>query len=224
MTTTIQLSELRTAAQRQADMENSSFVSDAEWNQYINDANSEMFDIFVTQYEDYAISTTTINVVANTESYALPSDFYKLRGAFVKNGNTRIRLEKFNLDEIADWTNESVQEPYWGTALRYRILGSNIYFSPMPQGAQTVELFYVPEVTKLSSDTDTLEYPTVNGWEQFIILGAAIRARIKEESNVQELMILQQQTKNRIMEAASSRDAHRPQKVRDVFATGWGRF
>ena len=54
-------SDLRTRARRRADMENSTFVSDAEIQDYLNSSISELHDFMVKSYEDYFVSEQTYN-------------------------------------------------------------------------------------------------------------------------------------------------------------------
>ena len=56
---TLTLANLITGVRRRADMEGSTFVSDAEIVDYINVAMAEVHDILVTKFEDYYVSTQT---------------------------------------------------------------------------------------------------------------------------------------------------------------------
>jgi len=52
----ITLSQLRTRCKQQADMENSTFISDTELNNYINESIEELRDILIKNFgEDYYV-------------------------------------------------------------------------------------------------------------------------------------------------------------------------
>lgn len=216
MANTTTLAQLRTTARRRADMENSTFVSDAELNDYINDAGSELYDLLVTMYRQYFHQTTTVTLVANTEAYSLPTDIYKLLAVNRLEGGVRYPLEQFMLDELPDWEVDRLYPVLTGEVLRYRILGNQIYFAPKPTAGGTIELHYVPQYTKLTGDPDVVNYAFVNGWERFISIHAAIEMRSKEESPTDRLERNLAKVTQLITEAAANRDAGKPQRIRDI--------
>jgi len=64
-----------------------------------------------------------------------------------------------------------------------------------------------------------------NGWSEYVIIDAAIKCLVKEESDVQVLIMEKQQVLARIEAMASNRDAGDPERVTDVHAgwrNGWG--
>ena len=60
---------LRSRARRMADMENSTFVSDAEIRDYINSAYAELYDLVIEKYEDYYVSSTSDMDLATTDTH-----------------------------------------------------------------------------------------------------------------------------------------------------------
>ena len=77
---TITCSDLMTAVRRRADMEGSTFVTDAEVRSYINVAMAELHDILVQKYEDYYVSETTYTLPIADNKGTLPDAFYKALG------------------------------------------------------------------------------------------------------------------------------------------------
>lgn len=213
---TVTLSQLRTQTRQRADMENTQFVSDSELNDYLNASAAELNDLLIGTYEDYRLSTYSISVVAGTASYNLPSDFYKLRGVdlVLDNVGNAVTLKPFNFGE----RNAYMFTPTWNVVglayLRYHIKDDQIMFVPVPNNASTVKLWYIPCITRMSSDSDTLD--GVNGYEEYVIIDAAIKMKIKEESDISELLAQKQAMKMRIEAMAAGRDAGMPEKVSDV--------
>lgn len=209
---TVTLATLRTKARTRADMTNSPFVSDTELTEIVNSSWSELYDILVGAFEDYAVSSTTLSLVAGTDTYALPSDFYKLRGCDLVVGagaGDYATLSRFEWSERDRYSNQwSAAYTANGHALRYCIQGSNLVFAPVPTAAHSVRLWYVPERTALAVDADTLT--VTPGWEEYIALDAAIQMLLKEESDVSAHMARKEALRQRIVGMAPKRDADAP--------------
>lgn len=214
----ITLSEIRTQARQMSDMENNDFVGDNELNNYINFAIADLHDILVECYgEDYFLNSTTAATVSGTSDYTLPSDFYKLRGVDVQlNGSDYASIRPFNFNErnkyedFGSWTVSGLSN------IRYRVMGSNIKFSPVPDSAINYKLWYVPVATKLTSDSDTLD--DVNQYSDFVIISAAIKMMLKEESDASTLIGERERIAKKINEAAKNRDAGQPESISDIYA------
>lgn len=215
----ITLSELRTQARQRANMERSQFVSDTEFNSYINLSGAELHDVLIQKFgNDYYVSSIDI-VLANQLSYALPNDFYKVLGVDLKlDNNNSLALKKF---EFAD---RNLKNYYYvadaDTLPQYKVTGDAIYF--VPQGThsgKTATLWYVPTYTKLLLDTDTLK--GFNGWEDYIVVDAAIKALVKEESDTSELFRIKNDLLRRIEAASDNRDSAHPHKMVSTYEKGW---
>lgn len=200
------LAQLRTRSKRRADRENSSFVSDAEWLDYINEEISALHNLLVLSYEDYSITSHDFSVVSGTASYALPADFYKERGVEFVGSNYSYTLRQYRFRE-----RNRYQDPFnrvYSNQLelvRYQILGANIVFAPEPTSSGTIRMWYVPQATKLVSDSDTTDFSVVNGWEAYVVSGAAAKALQKEQEETTHLMMEQQRIIANIQREAASR-------------------
>jgi hypothetical protein len=212
----VSLATLRTRAKRRADRENSAFITDPEWTDYINEVVGELHDLIVMSYEDYELKSTTVSLVANTDSYTLPADFYKERGVELISGGLAYTLRPFVFRERNRYQMVPGISVDWRLNMRYQILGNKIRFVPMPDGAASVTLWYIPQATMLSGDSDTLSLSVVTGWEAFIVLGAAIKALAKEEQDTSLLMAEKSEIAQRIRSAAQGRAGGEPQRVSDV--------
>ncbi len=204
----VTLSTLRTRARSRADMEDSDFISDSQLNQFINDSNKELHDLLVQKFgSDYRVSSASVSITSGVGT--LTTGFMKLLGVdMVVDGLTR-SLKKFQFAERAAWRNSDREEP------RYRLEGSQLRLLPNP-GSTSVTIWYIPEASELSADGNTVDFP--NGWEEYIVVDAAIKMRVREESETQELMIAKAGLLKRIEEAAENRDAGAPEKIVDLAA------
>lgn len=206
-------------------MVNSTFISDTELTSYINYSVAELYDLLVGAYgSDYYVTSTTFSVTSGTDAYALPTDFYKLRGVDIQiNGGEYLTLQPFNFNERN--TQNGVG---WNFLLdptfRYQIVGSNLKFTPIPVGTYTVKLWYIPTATKLVADGDT--FADLNQWSEYVIVDAAIKMLQKEESDVSVLMAQKADLRKRIENMAQNRDAANPSSVSDIYAetSDWWTF
>ncbi len=208
----ITLAQLKTQSRQRADQENSNFVEDAELVNYINSSIAELHDILVQAYgSDYFVTTDDFTTTSNDNTYDLPEDFYKLHAVDARvNGSDYVNITKFNFNE----RNASASSDYF----KYRIVGSSIMFAPTPSAGTAIRVWYTPLATKLEEDADELN--DFNQYSEYVIVDAAIKMLLKEESDVAELMAIKQGLLQRITYAAENRDAAQPESITDVYSDG----
>jgi len=214
------LSELRTRARRLADAVGNNFFSDAEVNDYINTGLAELHDILVLKFEDYYVKSATFSLVSGTKSYSLSSigisDFYKLLGLDIAQGSDVIRIPRYSFQERNIFSSNSHIHTEKGyTNFRYNLNGTNITFVPEPNAADQITVWYVPSYTKLASDGATVSNLVALNWEEYAVVSAAIKMRMKEETSTSGLERELQRIENRIEEAARNRDAGEPMGITD---------
>lgn len=211
------LAEIKTQVRQRADMVHSDFVSDSELTGYINLSYFELYDLLITAYgENYFVAAPdTFNTVNGTAQYALPDDLYKLLGVDLRLSNGQFRtLKQFNFGDRNRRPLNNLVGPYT-EELRYRLNGSDLWLAPTPTSVQTIQVWYAPTLPPLTDDDDVLV--SVSGWEEYVIVDAAIKCLNKEESDVSVLMASKQALATRIREAAANRDEAEPSTVRDIY-------
>jgi hypothetical protein len=198
-------------------MENSTFISDSELTGLVNRSMAELYDLIIENYgEDYYISSATTPLVSGTDAYALPADFYKLVGVdLVISSTNKIPMKRF---EFFERNNQNYSAAFFDQVYRYRLRGSNLVFSPIPNTTNSFTLWYVPLPTQLVNDSDTLQ--GFNGWEEYIIVDAAIKMRIKEETDTTQLMQQKIDLIERLKKITDNRDAAFPTRVIDTETYG----
>jgi len=210
------LGNLKTAARQRADMVNNNFVTDAELVTYINSSIAELHDLLVSCYgADYFTTSTTTATVSGTADYALPADFYKLKGVDIKMSDQFYTVKPFNWNERNRNTDLS-----WGLisgpSIRYRLVGSNLKLVPTPSSAHVMKIWYIPKATALVSDGDVFD--DINQFSEYVITDAAIKMLQKEESDVSVLFAQKQALTARIQAMANNRDAEKPDSISDIHA------
>jgi len=195
-------------------MENSVFISDSELTGYINSSYAELYDILVSKFEDYYSSTASFSITTGN-TYALPTDFYKLRGVdFAIDANNWISLTKFNFNEHNRLNDNRSFRRYDKRSIKYRITGDTLYIEPSDNAIGTYLLWYIPVYTPLVGLSATVN--GMNGWEEYIVVDAAIKMLLKEESSTTALEREKQALLTRIANAASNRDPDQPERVSTV--------
>lgn len=229
----LSLERIRNLAKERADRLNSEFVTNEYWNSYINQAMFELYDLLVTVYEDYFLATPLeITVNGNNNSYDLPDGvnysgapaFYKIMGvdlALNTQPNGWVTVDKYNFLDRNRFVYPNTASTLYGVFnVQYRIMGNKITLIPTPSAGQKFRIHYVPRLKSLLKDTDFTTIG-VSGWLEYVIVRAAKYALDKEESDssvlTQELLFLKQ----RIEEAASNRDAGRPDRITDTRLNGF---
>lgn len=213
----VQLQTLRQRARRRADMENSTFVSDAELNQWINASADELYDLLVSKLgDDYFTTLAAFVTAAGVETVALPAGMLKLLGVELQSGSDWVTLRRYMQTERNAYRSAMA---FAGTQPRYRLEGANIRFLPVPSGVLNGRFVYVPARTQLVADADTFD--GINGWEEYIVVDAARKCLDKEEGDTSGLQQEKLGLIARIEMAAANRDAGEPNRVTD---TDWPRY
>lgn len=236
------LYELRLRAQQTADRVNSNFVIQSEWNSMLDLSLYELYDLLIDSYEDlFADQQVSISTNGTLANYPLPDGvtnyfggtypstgstnpakaLYKLAGVDL-NVNTstitpsRVTLLKYEFIKRNAYIYPNSTSTIYGVYnMRYRLMGNNINFIPVPAGNQNVVLWYSPKLSQLLLDTD---YTSIgySGWLRYAIVRAAKYALDKEESDTAHLDAELLFLKTRIEEAAQNRDAGIPDKISET--------
>lgn len=237
---TISLYALRLLAQQMADRVGSNFVSTSEWNTYINQSATELYDILVTDYEDYFLTGPYMFTTNGTDnSYPLPDGsiaftidgvkapgFYKLMGVDLSldtSNKARVTIHKFDFIERNRYVYPNITSSALGVFnLRYRVMGNRLHLMPTPSAGQVVQLWYIPRLDWAMKDTDV--FGSISGWAELIAVDAAIKALLKEESDTSAQQARKDALMERVRVAAMNRDAGQPDTISPTrrYGSGYG--
>ena len=235
----INLGYLRYMSQLKADKLNSQYLTTDEWNFNINQSANELYDILVTKFgDDYFFAPPLLINLTGVISYPIPDGsnypvggvnspaLYKLNGIDVNvsgPGNLGPNSGWVPLAR-ANWSDRDSYTSWPGQAgalnniyeMFYRTMGNQIYIFPQNINL-LIRLWYVPILAQMLLDTDMLPF-SISGWSEYVIIDAAMKAMIKEES-LDKWNILAQ-TKlgliERIETTASNRDVGQGNSVSNV--------
>lgn len=222
------LLNLRTWARSRADMTGSTFRSDTEVTRCVNAAYAKLYRGLLKVYADYFSATTNITLISGTDTYSLAAvnpAVRKLRGVDLvlsANAGDFITLGSYAWAEreklaLGSAVGSRIRGDF---ALRYCLMGSSLIFAPIPRITNTVRLRYVPELTVLAVDGDTIAAEIKEGWEDFIVLDAAITLLRDEESDTRDMQGDRDALWRDIEEDAGTRDAEAPEKMARLRSSG----
>jgi len=221
MSNTQTLATMRTRVRRRADMENSSFVSDAELDQYLNDSLSELYDLFVVEYEEYVVQKLDTTITGE-EEYDIVTDFgidnfMKISGIDLKTGSRTINMQRFMFPERNSIQNTPIARTAFQYNIQYAVLGNKIKFTN-EQGNNDITIWFIPSFTPmLETDfVDDVAPFLAPGWEEYAVIDSAIKCLQKEESDTRPLERDKIVLTKRIQDIAMNRDAGAPYRVVDV--------
>lgn len=219
-----------TRSRQRADKEGSGFIQDSELIGYINSSLTALYDLLVGAYgNDYYATTFPLTTIFNQQYYDLPDDFYKLIGIdYLIGPQEALTLKPYQFNERNRYRIGTFWNAITGVAgPRYMITKNQLSFLPIPDGGYNLELHYIPSCPKLVSLTD--EFDGINGWEEYVVLDAAMKMLKKEETSVKDLKDEQDEIVSRINQMAENRDAGQSFRVTDTrnidgYSYGYGYF
>lgn len=179
----------------------------------VNLAIAKFYDMLVAaRGHEYYATDVAVAMVSGTQQYALPADFYQLLTAHLEWGAQ-------DLEQLHD-TSQRERTTYqnwqtWGrwSDKAFRLIGTQLASSqtleiwPIPQLSGTIlRVRYIPQFAPLANDATSFD--SVNGWEKFIALAAAIDYRTAEGKDLGNLSALYQEELARIESMADKRAAN----------------
>lgn len=237
----INLAYLRYMSKLRADKLNSEYLTTDEWNFNINQSANELYDILVTKFgDDYFFAPPLQIQLTGLPSYLLPNGsnypingknspaIYKLNGvdANISGASTGpnagwIPLSRYN------WSDRDKYTTYPGQAgalnniyqMSYRQMGNELFLIPTNQN-MLIQMWYVPILDQMLEDTDMMPF-SISGWSEYVIIDAAMKAMIKEESleKWNALTASKQLQIERIETTAANRDVGQPNSVSNTRST-----
>ena len=200
-------------------MENSNYISAPELLNYINEAYYTWYDMVVAAFEDYYLDDPTEFTIAGgaPAEFPLPADFYKLAGldkSISANGNDRFYPLRKTRWRERNRTENSFSSYGLRPRTSYRIFKDKILFTPKDGSDGNYKLHYIPTLTPLVLETDTIE--TFNGFENILIVDVAIKMLNKEETDASMLLLERQRLEGKMQQMLIDRDINEGERIEEI--------
>lgn len=223
----VALSELKAAVRSLADQPVGGIITDEELVRFINQGAGKLYRQLCAKWQNDFV--TSAQLTASVDHVALPTDFHVLLRAECLVGGAWLTMHSFG------WEDAGTPAPYsfvntYNTAQSYQRRGTDLYLRPSPAPYPTVRIFYIPNTwaktaggvakAKLEDPTDTIE--GVIGFEELIVIEAAIKCLQKEESSVTDLVRERERLYQLVESEADNRDVGAPRVAQDT--RGWGDY
>lgn len=216
MARTRTLALLVSDVRQRTNLENSEFVTDDEITEYLNQELAELHArMTMNEGQPHFRTTEDFDVIAGTQLYALPADFWKVQRVSANIDGIHRDMHPFMEGERAELLNTQYLAAMFAGGPRYRIQADNIEVLPATRSF-TMTLFYVQSCVRLVNDSDTTD--GFNGYEVAAIYGACATIKEKEETNPAFYLSQKDRILRQIDALAAQRDASHPERVTDVLA------
>lgn len=201
---------IRTSCKSESDNVGQAYIADSEWNSFIQSAYQELYGKIVQAFgNDYFVQTPssgyTFTTNGTSDHFALPDGsgaspaFFKLLGVDVRLTSQQqyVSLKPFAFADRNRWS---------------------AFNNGIPMAGQTIRVLYVPRLTVPTVDASLID--GVNGWEDWIVCQACMRALAKEESDVSVFMARLAALEKRLDSEIENRDAGSSDKIVDSLGRG----
>lgn len=192
---------------------------------FVNGSISRLYDEITAKVQDFSLTEIPLSVPKGNSTVGLPSDFYKLRDIYVTDGNLSFKIHPFSLQQEAYINSIAVLNPM-GAPFRYRLQGSNLLFSPVPEDTYSGVLKYVPTAPLFIGPASAVDF--VNGWDTFVLWDVAAMVLDIEGRESGVFHQRAEQELQRAVRAASTRNHADPEPIMyfpdDVTYSSRGRY
>jgi hypothetical protein len=192
-------------------MENSTFCTDLEITEYLNQELAELW-ARLTQNEGqpHLRAEVTFTVTKATSVQALPANFWRVQEVEATIEGYRQQLYPFMAGERAQLMNQAT----WGrlSNVQYRIQAGNIEF--LPALDFTAYLYYTPAQVRLTLGNETFD--GYNGYEMAAIHGTVATMKAKQDEDASFFERQKDRIYAQIDSLAGQRDGANPERVQDT--------
>jgi len=181
-------------AKQRADMENSAFITDVEWYNLLNNWTARLWNKLLLIDPDRYTTEQTLIGDGVTRDFVVNPDYYGTAGVDYQTMQTQgvyVPLPRL-VGEEEHRLQQTVPSIPLGYSFRYNPSTPSvpvIRLIPTPDSSSICRHRYTVAPPKYATDGTDGGLPVIciAGFEDYIILGMAIDARIKEESSVVQL-------------------------------------
>jgi len=199
------LADLRTDVLDICEMDPGDFVTTALVDRRINESASALHSRLATKLgREYLFEEAMITVAPNASIVIMPVDMAHVCGVYFLDGSEWRSMIKFSgrslHQDAVRWSGKNIgykPENFSGEDQKIR-------FSMPTSGAQDIRVGYVPAWTDLVDDADTFYLP--NDWHTWVMYEASMKMKVKEDTAIKDLLILQSKYEREIDAAIAAVD------------------
>lgn len=207
MARTFTLLQIRDRVRELVDAEQMRALSDLELNKRISSAYARYYAKLVAPGLGFPTEVTQTLTGLTSNSSPLPNDhFSTMRVDYQQSPGYWYPLWEVDIRELHE-----VERPGSAPARCYRLAGPNLLFYPAVNASDVYRHIYAPAPVDLTTDSQLLD--GVCGWEEAVILDAAIRAVIKWEGDTNDLRAERNELDQRIDEEVQMRTINRAKRI-----------
>lgn len=206
----ITLADLRKMVLARVERTNSKMYPTDQFNIILNDSARELHEDLFKADETRYLKELLFTIPEGDDGYALPDSInWHIMRVDEKNNDVWLRMREFNLDE-EDTNTTGISILHLYIYRRFRLEGDTIKISPTVRAPGDYRLLYVPPYVD-KAEGETFPYD-LERWKDYIVVDAAVKFLITEDSDFQAFMMQKQLLKVRINEAARNRNLSEPER------------
>ena len=197
----------------------SSFFTDSEMTTWFNLTQKEVQNKLIQTFENFFVTSTSIDIVANQEEYSMPIDHVKIiRVEDIQNTSAPIEVYPISFNDKERYTpifNTNITA--LGYVHGYSIKGNSFIFRPRPDRSinSGVRVYYSKQIPDYVSATSCSIIP--DNFHEALMWGVIRRAYAKQESTPEALSMAEGNF-NRLMKemvnTAENRQVQRSRRVK----------
>lgn len=192
----VSLDDLRDRVKQKIDIQGSGnrFVDPTELDAVIGRAIGQSHVTFVNVNEDWTLKRLTVNLTGSM--YQLPDDWWAVRGVDLVQSDGSVIPIRDSGFQTRGMSSVGFGDSYGYsyTGLSYFVQNSGddndvMFFQPPTSTPGNIRLTYVPTVPELVSSGSLLpRYMTNNGWDELVVVEAAIYIKQKKDEDPSDLI------------------------------------
>jgi hypothetical protein len=205
------ISAVITAIRQKADMENTSFVTDAELVTKLNSAWQKLYGIIVSANKNYYLSSASVPTVNGQADYALPVGLWKVLGVdYVRGAMDICTLDAWTFED-----RNKIRQGWSQSPKHYILKESTLQLIPIPDTSGTsIIIYYAPEPVAITATNQVLAVPPYG--EEWLACRVALECLGKEESDTSVVGLQLQDAERFMIDQLPNRDQGNPARVNDV--------
>lgn len=217
------LGEIQTRIRRRAKIQNqTSFIDRAELVDLVNECRRRIYNkIVIVQTQEFWRKSHDFSTNSTDSSYDLPPDFFRPISVDVilDSGETWVIAAAPFMEGERNAFKFVTATWHYGEAAYYRYQGNRITFIPQPGGTYSVRLNYVPKLSDLKLDDESIE--EIQGFDDWLVWCGVAHVENAKKLDATYALGQAQNIEADLLAIASARDATGPERVKDSLGAHW---